>query len=103
MKGALIGAATVGGLGALIDRSISAADAIGKTADKIGLANLRIAPTSSSIRRGSQRLDIRHLMRSDAPESSATRVSFCPGVLAALPRRPSFGWASVEGRELCDA
>ena len=36
MKGALIGAATVGGLGALIDRSISAADAIGKTADKIG-------------------------------------------------------------------
>jgi hypothetical protein len=36
LGGALIGAATVGGLGALIDRSISAADAIGKTADKIG-------------------------------------------------------------------
>jgi hypothetical protein len=31
------GALTVGGLGALIDRSISAADAIGKTADKIGV------------------------------------------------------------------
>ena len=30
LGGALIGAATVGGLGALIDRSISAADAIGK-------------------------------------------------------------------------
>jgi hypothetical protein len=37
LGGALIGAATVGGLGALIDRSISAADAIGKTADKIGV------------------------------------------------------------------
>ena len=36
LGGALIGAATVGGLVALIDRSISAADAIGKTADKIG-------------------------------------------------------------------
>jgi hypothetical protein len=37
LGGALIGAATVGGLGALIDRSISAANAIGKTADKIGV------------------------------------------------------------------
>jgi hypothetical protein len=37
LRGALIGAATVGGLGALIDRSISAADSIGKTADKIGV------------------------------------------------------------------
>src|ERR671919_557903 len=37
LGGALLGAATVGGLGALIDRSISAADAIGKTADKIGV------------------------------------------------------------------
>jgi hypothetical protein len=33
LGGALICAATVGGLGALIDRSISAADAIGRTAD----------------------------------------------------------------------
>jgi len=37
LGGALIGAATVGGLGALIDRSISAANTIGKTADKIGV------------------------------------------------------------------
>jgi hypothetical protein len=41
LGGALIGAATVGGLGALIDRSISAADAVGKTADKIGSASRR--------------------------------------------------------------
>jgi hypothetical protein len=34
---ALIGVTTVGGLGALIDRSISAADGVGKTADKIGV------------------------------------------------------------------
>jgi hypothetical protein len=52
LGGALIGAATVGGLGALIDRSISAADAIGKTVDKIGvgveaLQKLRFVPTSA--------------------------------------------------------
>jgi hypothetical protein len=35
--GGLIGAAMVGSLGALIDHSISAADATGKTADKIGV------------------------------------------------------------------
>jgi hypothetical protein len=34
---ALAGVATVGGLAALVDRSISAADAIGKTADTIGV------------------------------------------------------------------
>jgi hypothetical protein len=37
LGGALIGAATVGGLAALVDRSISAADGVGKTADKIGV------------------------------------------------------------------
>ena len=37
LRGPLIGAATVGGLAALVDRSISALDAIGKTADKIGV------------------------------------------------------------------
>ena len=34
LGGALAGVATVGGLAALVDRSISAADAVGKTADK---------------------------------------------------------------------
>ena len=53
LGGALMGAATVGGLGALIDRSISAADAIGKTADKIGvgveaLQELRFAKPQST-------------------------------------------------------
>jgi hypothetical protein len=37
LGGALIGVTTVGGLAALVDRSISAADAIGKSADKIGV------------------------------------------------------------------
>ena len=37
LGGALIGAATVGGLAALVDRSIWAANAIGKTADTIGV------------------------------------------------------------------
>jgi hypothetical protein len=54
LGGALIGAATVGGLGALIDRSISAADAIGRTADKIGvgveaLQELRFAAQASGV------------------------------------------------------
>ena len=37
LGGALAGVAAVGGLATLIDRSISAADAVGKTADKIGV------------------------------------------------------------------
>jgi hypothetical protein len=49
LGGALIGAATVGGLGALVDHSISAADAIGKTADNIDvcLEALQERPASS--------------------------------------------------------
>jgi len=54
LGGALAGVATVGGLGVLIDRSISAADAIGKTADKIGvgveaLQELRFAAKASGV------------------------------------------------------
>jgi hypothetical protein len=37
LGGALAGVATVGGLAALVDRSLSAADAIGETASKIGV------------------------------------------------------------------
>src|ERR687898_1234719 len=49
---ALAGVTTVGGLAALVDRSISAADAIGKTSDKIGvgveaLQELRFAAKAS--------------------------------------------------------
>ncbi len=37
LGGALIGGAAIGGLAALIDRSITAADAVAKTADKLGV------------------------------------------------------------------
>jgi hypothetical protein len=52
LGGALAGVATVGGLAALVDRSISAANAIGKTADTIGvgveaLRELRFAAKAS--------------------------------------------------------
>jgi hypothetical protein len=52
LGGALIGVTTVGGLASLVDRSLSAADAIGKTADKIGvgveaLQELRFAAKAS--------------------------------------------------------
>ena len=43
---AIAGVATVGGLAALTDRSISAADAIGKTADKIGVGGRGVTGTS---------------------------------------------------------
>jgi hypothetical protein len=51
---AIAGVATVGGLAALTDRTISAADAIGKTADKIGvgveaLQGLRFAAKASGV------------------------------------------------------
>ncbi len=54
LGGALAGVATVGGLAALVNRSISAADAIGKTADKIGvgveaLQELRFAAKASGV------------------------------------------------------
>jgi hypothetical protein len=52
LGGTLIGVTTVGGLAALVDRSISAANAIGKTADTIGvgveaLQELRFAAKAS--------------------------------------------------------
>ena len=54
LGGAFAGVAAVGGLAALVDRSISAADAIGKTADKIGLGvealqELRFAAKASGV------------------------------------------------------
>jgi hypothetical protein len=60
LGGALIGAATVGGLAAVVDRSMSTADAIGKTADKIGvgveaLQELRFAAKASGVE---QTLDV---------------------------------------------
>jgi hypothetical protein len=54
LGGALAGVTTVGGLAALVNNSISAADAIGKTADTIGigveaLQELRFAAKSSGV------------------------------------------------------
>jgi hypothetical protein len=79
LGGALLGAATVGGLGALIDRSISAADAIGKTADKIGvgveaLQELRFAAKASGVEQ--QTLDMA-LQRSRAVPPRQSRQGNC--------------------------
>ena len=47
--GVLAGVTTVGGLAALVDRSISAADAIGKTADRIGVGVEAPEPESAAL------------------------------------------------------
>jgi hypothetical protein len=63
LGGALAGMTTVGGLAALVNRSISAADAIGKTPDKIGVGveacrscALQPRPPGSSSRRSTWQL-----------------------------------------------
>src|ERR671919_185165 len=89
LGGALVGAATVGGLGALIDRSISAADAIGKTADKIGvgveaLQELRFAAKASGVEQ--QTLDMA-LQRFTGVPTKRRRA-------LARPRTRSRRWAS---------
>jgi hypothetical protein len=77
LGGALIGAATVGGLGALIDRSISAADAIGKTADKIGvgveaLQELRFAAKASGIEQQTLDMALQRFVRRTAEAAQGT-------------------------------
>src|SRR5687767_7881942 len=70
---ALVGGTTVGGLAALVDRSISAADAIGKTAGKIGVASRRCRSCALLRRR---------------PASSSRRSTWrCRASPAARPRR----------------
>jgi hypothetical protein len=97
LGGALIGVTTVGGLAALVDRSISAADAIGKTADKIGvgveaLQELRFAAKASGVEQ--QTLDMA-LQRFTRGAAEATRLgdldvssSTYGGVDPARVRRP---------------
>jgi hypothetical protein len=87
LGGALIGAATVGGLGALIDRSISAADAIGKTADKIGagvqaLHDLRFAAKASGIEQQTLDMALQRFTRRAAEAATGT-----DGHRAARPER----------------
>src|SRR5919106_1313542 len=77
LGGALIGAATVGGLGALIDRSISAADAIGKTADKIGvgveaLQELRFAAKASGVEQHTLDMALQRFTRRAAEAAQGT-------------------------------
>jgi hypothetical protein len=81
LGGALIGAATLGGLGALIDRSTSAADAIGKTAGKIGvgveaLQELRFAAKASGLEQQTLDMALQRFTRRAAEgrcTSSSTR------------------------------
>jgi hypothetical protein len=77
LGGALIGAATVGGLGALVDRSISAADAIGKTADKIGvgveaLQELRFAAKASGVEQQTLDMALQRFTRRAAEAAQGT-------------------------------
>src|ERR671919_3064798 len=75
-----------GGLGALIDRSISAADAIGKTADKIGvgveaLQELRFAAKASGVEQQTldmalQRFTRRAVEAVEAGELHSVRAHF---------------------------
>jgi hypothetical protein len=70
LGGALAGVATFGGLAELVKRSLSAADAIGKTADKIGvgveaLQELRFAAKASGVEQ--QTLDGHRAARPERP------------------------------------
>src|ERR671919_1863193 len=66
-----------GGLGALIDRSISAADAIGKTADKIGvgveaLQELRFAAKASGVEQQTLDMALQRFTRRAAEAANGT-------------------------------
>ena len=104
LGGALIGAATVGGLGALIDRSISAADAIGKTADKIGVgvealqelrfaAELKAATDRTVMKRVAQTVEAErppgHACAAQQDEQVARGVAAGEHLGAAAPARRS--------------
>jgi hypothetical protein len=77
LGGALIGVTTVGGLAALVDRSISAADAIGKTADKIGvgveaLQELRFAAKASGVEQQTLDMALQRFTRRAAEAAQGT-------------------------------
>ena len=69
--------ATVGGLAALVDRSISAADAIGKTANKIGvgveaLQELRFAAKASGVEQQTLDMALQRFTRRAAEAAQGT-------------------------------
>jgi hypothetical protein len=74
---AIAGVATVGGLAALTDRSITAADAIGKTADKIGvgveaLQELRFAAKASGVEQQTLDMALQRFTRRAAEAANGT-------------------------------
>ncbi len=74
---ALVGAAAVGGLATLIDRSISAADAIGKTADKLGvgieaLQELRFAAQLAGVQQQTLDMGLQRFTRRVAEAAKGT-------------------------------
>jgi len=77
LGGALAGIATVGGLKMLIDRSISAADAVGKTADKIGvgveaLQELRYAAQLAGVEQRTMDMALQRFTRRVAEAAKGT-------------------------------
>jgi len=77
LGGALVGAAAVGGLATLIDRSISAADAIGKTADKLGvgieaLQELRFAAQLAGVQQQTLDMGLQRFTRRVAEAAKGT-------------------------------
>jgi hypothetical protein len=77
LGGALAGVATVGGLTALVDHSISAANAIGKTADTIGvgveaLQELRFAAKASGVEQQTLDMALQRFTRRAAEAAQGT-------------------------------
>jgi hypothetical protein len=77
LGGALAGVATVGGLAALVDRSISAADAIGETASKIGigveaLQELRYAASLAGVQQQTLDMALQRFVRRVAEAANGT-------------------------------
>ena len=84
LGGALAGVATLGGLAALVDRSISAADAIGKTADKIGVGveALRFAAKASGVEQQTLDMALQRFTRRAAEAAQGTGEA--KGALASM-------------------
>ena len=84
LGGALAGVATVGGLAVLVDRSISTADAIGKTADKIGvgveaLQELRFAAKASGVEQQTLDMALQRFTRRAAEAAPRHRLQSFEG------------------------
>jgi hypothetical protein len=77
LGGALAGVVTVGGLAALVDRSLSAADAIGETASKIGigveaLQELRFAASLAGVEQQTLDMALQRFVRRVAEAANGT-------------------------------